>query len=424
MGLNPFFHRKPVHDPASFFGRREEVDYVFSLLCQGQSVSISGQRRFGKTSLLYYLSLPEINRQFGLDPAQTRWVNLEGGLLDGLDEDWLYGAINHALGHDEESTSYIHLMERVRALDAQGHRLIIAFDEFELFARNTQLQPRVFNRLRGLGDQFAIQFVTASREPLARLFFAYPEVISSPFFNNFATLRLGLFQEAEAIEMLSTLSARGGQAFAAETMAFILELVGPHPLFLQIAGYHAFAAQEHGVLSSEARTAVVNRVTQDLDGHLRYYWNSLLPDERYALAVLPISIGNNQTAVSARLAEAGLTYRNRYLGTALRDFVSEQPVEGLIRCGPFVMVENRGILTVDGQVVHLTPTEFAALRLFLQNPGHLLAQEDIEAVLWPGDTASDSERVRPVITRLRAALGEAGNAIVNERGRGYLLRCN
>jgi len=424
MGLNPFFHRGPVHDPASFFGRREEIAYLFSLLCQGQSVSISGQRRFGKTSLLYHLANPETNRQFGLDPAQTRWIYLEGGMLDGLDEDWLYGAINQALGHIDESIPYAHLMEQVRAHDAQNHRLIIALDEFELFARNMQLQPRVFNRLRGLSDRFAVQFVTASREPLAHVSFAYPEVISSPFFNNFAPLRLGLFQEAEAIEMLSTLSARGGQAFELETMAFILDLVGPHPLFLQIAGYHAFAAQEHGVLSSEARTAVVNRVMQDLDGHLQYYWNSLLPDERYGLATLSVMVDYAQSSIAARLAETGLTYRNRYLGTLLRDYVSEQPIEGLIRCGPFMMVESRGLLTVDGQAVHLTPTEFAALRLFLRNPGQLLAQEDIESVLWPEDAASDPERVRPVITRLRAALGEAGSAIVNERGRGYLLRCN
>jgi DNA-binding response OmpR family regulator len=116
-----------------------------------------------------------------------------------------------------------------------------------------------------------------------------------------------------------------------------------------------------------------------------------------------------------------MLYENRYLGTVLREFVTRQNVAGLLRYGPFIMDERRCLLSVDGSLVHLTPTEFAALRLLLQNPGRLLTPEDIEAGLWPGEIAPDPERARGIMKKLRIALGEAGETIVTQRGQGYSL---
>ena len=82
---------------------------------------------------------------------------------------------------------------------------------------------------------------------------------------------------------------------------------------------------------------------------------------------------------------------------------------------------HRGLAAVCGKPVHLTPTEFAALRLFLGRPGQIVTPEDMESALWPGEIAPDPERARGVVKKLRAALGPAGKAIVNSRGQGYLL---
>jgi DNA-binding response OmpR family regulator len=86
------------------------------------------------------------------------------------------------------------------------------------------------------------------------------------------------------------------------------------------------------------------------------------------------------------------------------------------------MDERRRLLAANGQSVHLTPTEFEALRLLLQNPGVLLTPETIEAALWPGEIAPDPERARGIMKRLRTALGQVGEAIVNVRGQGYVLK--
>jgi hypothetical protein len=414
--VNPFFHRGPVRDPAYFFGRAREAAYIAELLRAGQSVALHGQRRFGKTSLLFHLSHPEISVTYGLGPQTTRWAYLDGGALDGLDEEWFYGAVDRALGGDADAVPYARFVDRLRALQSQNLRLIIALDEFELIARNERFGMTLFNHLRALAAQHPVQFITASRDPLLQITFAHRDTVSSPFFNIFAPVTLPLFTEAEALELLATLSARSGQPFSSELAAAILALSGPHPLFLQVAAYRTFAAE---ALSAEVRAQILS----DLEPHLTYYWSALDPEAQYALAALPLFEAGNRSPALARLALAGLLHNGRYLGGALAEFVSggRAKVDGLLRGGPFLLDARRGLAAAHGAPVHLTPTEFALLRLFLEHPGQVLTAEDLEAALWPGEASPDPERARGVVKKLRAALGGAGEAIVNRRGQGWAL---
>jgi hypothetical protein len=119
-------------------------------------VAVNGPRRFGKTSLLFHLAHPEIAAMHGLGADTTRWVYLDGGTLSGLDEEWLYGAVDHACGGEEDAVPYSRFVERLRALTAKGIRLILALDEFELVAANSHFGQGPFNRLRGLAAQFPL----------------------------------------------------------------------------------------------------------------------------------------------------------------------------------------------------------------------------------------------------------------------------
>ncbi|HEX9921864.1 MAG TPA: winged helix-turn-helix domain-containing protein [Anaerolineae bacterium] len=415
--FNPFFHRGPVRDPVYFFGRSQDIDYITGLLRAGQSVSLSGPRRMGKTSLAFHLARPEIAGAYGLEPESTRWVYLDGGMVDGLDLEWFYGALDRALGGEADAVPYAHFVERLRGLAGQNLRLLLVLDEFELIAANPRFGPVLFNHLRGLAAQFPLQFVTVSCEPLGELTFAHRETLSSPFFNIFAPTRLGLLSEAEAAELLNTLSTRHNQPFTLETVASLLELAGPQPLFLQIAGYRAFALAEAGLLSNQALATVRAQTQADLEAHLLYYWRNLDPAAQYALATLPLL----DQAAPDYLAAAGLLHRGHYLGTALETFVRQQPVEGLQQAGPFLLDERRGLAAAYGQPIHLTPTLFAAFKLFLERLGQVVTPDDIEAILWPAEIAPDPERARGVVKKLRTALGPAATAIINRRGQGWLL---
>ena len=416
--LNPFFHRGPVRDPEYFFGRSQEVRYICDLLRTGQSASLSGPRRIGKTSVLFHLAHPEVAAAHGLNPDSTRWVYLDGGMLDGLDVEWFYGAVDRALGGEADAIPYPRFVERVRGMAAKNQQLILALDEFELIASNSNFGPSLFNHLRGLAAQFPLQFVTASCDPLGQLTFAHRETLSSPFFNIFAPARLGLLSESEAASLLVTLSTKQRQPFSPQVVSFLLELAGPHPLFLQVAGYRAFAAVgQTDSFTSEVKNIIRFQVQADLEQHLIYYWRNLSAADQYNLAALPLL----DNTAPKNLIDTGLLCQGKYLGQALETFVRQQSVHEIWQGGPFVLDERRGLAAANGRPLHLTPTEFAAFKLFMERAGQILSLEDIEAALWPSEISPDAERARGVVKKLRAALGQAGESIVNRRGQGWLL---
>lgn len=415
---NPFYHRGPVSKPGFFFGRGRETGFAFDLLRKGQSVAVSGPRRIGKTSLLMHLTDPQVAAEHGCPAEEMEFLLLDGGTLDGLGEEDFYGAIDRSLGGASGAVPYADFFEHLRSAFSGNRRsLVILLDEFELVAANPRLGLPLFNRLRGLAAQYPLRFVTASKNPLWRLGQSNPETLASPFFNFFAPLDLGPLEEPEAREMLQRLSAQAGKPFSGKDCDAILAVSGPHPLFLQVTAYRAFeAAAAGGDPSADGLASVRRQILADLEPHLQYYWNDLGEDDRYDLAALPL-VGSG----SSRLAEAGLIRGGRYIGEILEQFLRRQKVPGLLQGGPFLIDLRRSQATVAGEPVHLTPTEFSLLKVFLEKPGRVLTPEEIEGSLWPEEKTLDPERARGVVKKLRHALGPAGELVVNRRGQGYLL---
>jgi hypothetical protein len=415
---NPFYHRGPVADPSFFFGRERELTYLFELLGKGQSVAVSGPRRIGKTSLLQHLKDTGAAAAHSFPAEQTEFLLLDGGALDGLGEEDFFSAVCRPLGWQNESVPYPRFLEFLRERFFDGRRnLVILLDEFELIAANPRFGPAMFNRLRALAAQYPLRFVTASKIPLWKLTQINPATLSSPFFNFFAPLALGPMEESEARRLLAVLSAKAGKPFCDRTVDRILVLAGSHPLFLQVAGFRAFeSADLRGEIPDAEWEPIRKQLLSDLEPHLEYYWNELEPEERYSLAALPMAGGE-----ASSLVEAGLVRNGRYIGSILEQFVHRQKVAGLLLGGPFLIDLHRNQATVSGQPVHLTPTEFSLLKIFLESPGRVLTPQEIETALWPGERILDPERARGVVKKLRNALGEAGGLLVNRRGQGYLL---
>jgi hypothetical protein len=415
---NPFYHRGPVSDPDFFFGRGPETSYLFDLLRKGQSVAISGPRRIGKTSLLMHVKDPGVATAHSVPAEATEFLYLDGGALDGLGEEEFYGAVFRALGEEVDSIPYLRFLEFLRGrLSVGGRSVVILLDEFELIAANPRFGLAMFNRLRALAAQYPVRFVTASKNPIWKLTQGHPDMLSSPFFNFFAPLSLGPMEESEARRLPAILSAKAGKPFSERTIDRILSLAGPHPLFLQVVGFRTFeAAADDGEVADSEWETIRRRLMADLEPHLQYYWNELDEEERYALAALPLEAGG-----TSQLVEAGLIRDGRYIGSILEQFVRRQKVAGLLQGGPFLLDLRRNQAIAAGNPVHLTPTEFSLLKILLQNPGRVLTPLEIETSLWPGDQILDPDRARGVVKKLRNALGETGELLVNQRGQGYLL---
>ncbi len=98
---------------------------------------------------------------------------------------------------------------------------------------------------------------------------------------------------------------------------------------------------------------------------------------------------------------------------------------------PFVLGElairyDRRLVSVAGQTVQLTPTEYELLRVLSVNAGRVLTHESLLRQAWRrrDDASPDPKLVRAVVKRLRRKLGDdAANPayIRNERGVGYFM---
>jgi len=64
--VNPYLNRVMIQDPDQFYGRRREVTRILSRMGSDrpQSVSVVGERRIGKSSLLYHLTCPQVQTQY------------------------------------------------------------------------------------------------------------------------------------------------------------------------------------------------------------------------------------------------------------------------------------------------------------------------------------------------------------------------
>jgi two-component system KDP operon response regulator KdpE len=82
----------------------------------------------------------------------------------------------------------------------------------------------------------------------------------------------------------------------------------------------------------------------------------------------------------------------------------------------------RALVTLDGAMLHLTPTEYRLLEAMATNPGKLLTHEWLLRSVWGPGYGRESEYLRVYVRQLRRKLGDDPTRprwIATEPGVGY-----
>ena len=95
--------------------------------------------------------------------------------------------------------------------------------------------------------------------------------------------------------------------------------------------------------------------------------------------------------------------------------------EKVISRGPLVIDPDRHRVTVGGEEVILTSTEFRLLQVLAERTGRMQGREQLLRDVWGYSSSADTRTVDTHITRLRSKLGEAGEMVRTVRGFGYKL---
>jgi DNA-binding winged helix-turn-helix (wHTH) protein len=440
---NPFFHRGPIRDPDYFYGRDTEVKRTLEMLSQRQSVSITGPRKVGKTSLLFHLSRREVMQEYGFDPDRHLFVYLNCEGLEELKLEDLYALIlekvaeraaelERPLTIPERPISFLNFRGSLRGLSGSGKKLRVALllDEFEALSKKRDLREKLFPGLRALAQDHIIACLTISQRPLADCSDEY-----SPLFNIFVPLELGLFEEAGSRELIERSLAEVGTTFPSEVLSYILELGGGHPFFLQVVSYWAleFQSMKGAPLESADFRTLTHTVRGQVESHFEYYWKNLTSEEKYVLAALPLTQDKEVYREELEsLANLCLVVKEegqyRYFSPLFRDFVRRQKVADVLQAGPFVLALpiRRALLREESLL--LSARLFNLLKYLVDHQDRVVTNEELDReVLTPPEERQeykyvDDERLKSAIRDIRRALGDEADCIVNKWGVGYRLQ--
>ena len=81
-------------------------------------------------------------------------------------------------------------------------------------------------------------------------------------------------------------------------------------------------------------------------------------------------------------------------------------------------------VTIDGEQVSLTRTEFDLLQLLLSHRGEVFSRQQLLEQVWPSDVVVTDRTVDVNITRLRKKIGRYAQCIVARQGFGYRFEVN
>jgi Cdc6-like AAA superfamily ATPase len=344
---NPFTYGNPISNPRRFFGRETEIELIFSRLrnAEFESSSLVGERRIGKTSLLNVLADVDVRRRYDLLGGTHMFVYVDLQIMNQeVTPVRLWQRLLRQMGRVCQDSTVHQAIDEIRQQDAidnfaladlfdiideKNQHVVFLLDEFEKVTENPNFGTDFFYGLRSLAIQHHLALVTSSRRELIEL--CHSEAIrSSPFFNIFANISLGLFTEEEARDLIDSTLAGDDVEFSDEMVQMIFRVAGYHPYFLQVACHHAYESYRRPLSEIERAQFVAGKLYQEAAPHLANYWHTSDEHEKIVLTVLSL------------LERRGRALDQRFDLSNLREYYtrSEQTLSRLDKRGLIVEQED------------------------------------------------------------------------------------
>jgi hypothetical protein len=237
--FNPFVAGPPVLDPALFFGRDALLDRVLATV-PNNSLLLLGERRIGKTSLLYQLRhrLPELDHpRFCFVPVA---IDLQGVPEESFlasvaeavgetigDERMALARIEDGYGSRELMSDLRRVLPGLECADGKRAKLVLLLDEIdELNGYSHRTNQRLRSLfMRGFSDQLV---AVAAGVGIARRW----EHEGSPWYNFFEEIEVGPVDPVAARRLL-TEPLGGALSFDEDAILRLLEAAGGRPYLLQ-----------------------------------------------------------------------------------------------------------------------------------------------------------------------------------------------
>lgn len=328
----PYVTGTPLKTNDVFVGREDVFGFVQEMLVgahQNNMVILHGQRRTGKTSVLYRLP------QMLADSHYAVLVDMQGKPARG-EVEFLYSIADDIVFTLEDAGIEVDLPERaafeedpefffrsrfLRGLKRHlnGKNLLLMFDEFEELQRRVEdgrLRPEIFQFLRNLMQHEShVDFIFAGTHKLEELGAEY----WSALFNIAAYRPITFLRPTEMRRLILDPIKAYNTEYDPLAIERIVQVTVGHPYFAQLLLHEMMVY--HNEMKASYLTAVdvdqvIERIIGRGEAHFRYIWDESSEEERLVLqAMAELLVGaDGVTAKELRafLSECGCTSADRW----------------------------------------------------------------------------------------------------------------
>ena len=255
---SPFFAAGIITDSRYFVGRQHELDFLFTRMRQAISVNVVGDRKVGKSCLLYhvlrtyeqrvptteqgqnvvvaYISLREARCRREVDFYKTVAEELES-----IPKVQRQAGLREVL--ERENPDRAGFQRAILQWQRQNFLPVICLDEIEaLFENPQEFDSGFFDNLRTLMERSALMLIITSLRPVGT--YSKKRKFTSAPFNPVKTLVLQDLTNSESIDLVRL--PKGEPLLSEEEQKLALEWGERHAYKLQLAGSYLVDARRNG----------------------------------------------------------------------------------------------------------------------------------------------------------------------------------
>jgi hypothetical protein len=311
----PYVTGTPLKDSNVFVGRQDIFEFVKENLLgahQNNVIILHGQRRTGKTSVLYRLGEVLLETHIAvLIDMQGKPARGEADFLFSIADDIVYALekekIEIALPERkafDESPEFFFSSRFIRGLhEPLGKRnLLLLFDEFEELQRRVddkKLSPEIFQFLRNLMQhEEKLDFIFSGTHKLEELGSDY----WSALFNIAMYKQITFLSTAEVRRLITEPVAGYNIEYDPLAIENIITLTAGHPYFTQLLLHEVVVYHnetERSYITAADIEQAVSRVMERGEAHFKYIWTESNETQQKMMRLLAEGlVGKHELALS------------------------------------------------------------------------------------------------------------------------------
>lgn len=311
----PYVTGTPLKTDNVFVGRDDVFSFIRENLVgahQNNVVILHGQRRTGKTSVLYRLARVLEDTHHGvLIDMQGKPARGAADFLFSIADDIVFSLEEAGIELDvpqrsdfEEAPEFFFRNRFLRGLRTQlnGKNLLLMFDEFEELQQRVtdgHLQPDIFQFLRNLMQhEDHVDFVFSGTHKLEELGAEYWSVL----FNTAVYMPITFLGNGEVRRLIHEPVAQYHIEYDPLAESRIVQVTAGHPYFTQLVLHEMLVYHnetERSYVTVADVDAVLERIVERGEAHFKYIWAEACEDEReLMLALAELMIGKEAATVT------------------------------------------------------------------------------------------------------------------------------